>query len=226
MSSISSSYNVLPASADRYTILEMSPEDVKRIEARMWPFRGKHPKTNEEWDQMEWNDPSDVGFLSKEESLKDVCDCDLMTLQQLGVTCDEICDVWEKFHKSREEQATSRYHHTPLELFMEKRKKGEEVPVVWNHPKDEKPFEHKPLRVSYFCSADGVQECPFGEREKICFSSNEECMVENKAGDWVVVSKLTIHMIRKHGFFQGDTAYRLDPTQFAKVFKLGKHFNI
>ena len=55
------------------------------------------------------------------------------------------------------------------------------------------------------------------------FPKGEVVVADTATGERVVFTPLSVHLVRRHGFFQGrGSPYRLEPAKLARVLGLGK----
>lgn len=68
-------------------------------------------------------------------------------------------------------------------------------------------------------AARGKLPCPFGHPG--LFPKTHAVIVNQRTGESMVVSDLSIHLIAEHGFFQGiGSPYRLSPAKIASVLEI------
>jgi hypothetical protein len=72
-----------------------------------------------------------------------------------------------------------------------------------------------------YIEAMGRIPCPFGGEGEV-FAKGEIELTDTESGQTVHFTPLSVHMIGKHGFYQGKgSRYRLDPGQLAGMLGLG-----
>ena len=153
-------------------------------------------KQLQQW--MRPDEMSEDGFLNKREKLLKVCQRDQKTLDKLGITYDDIANALDHIEKIVNES-----HYNPLH----------ESGIIHGHLE---------IRVTgYF----GHQECPFEELEeyehlKQGKGSYDFNVINTFTNETLFFSALHSHLIRYHHFFEGHTAYRLDPEQCVKVLEI------
>lgn len=70
-------------------------------------------------------------------------------------------------------------------------------------------------------SSQGFQECPFHKKEVLCHKGAFEHTIQNlKTEESIKVSQLVIALIGSHAFFEGNTAYRVDPEKLCRVLEI------
>ncbi len=75
--------------------------------------------------------------------------------------------------------------------------------------------------VAEFHDAMGFIPSPWGEGK--LFAKGEVVVTDPATGDRLVYTPLSVHLIGKHGFYQGrGSPYRLDPARVARLFGLGR----
>ncbi|HSX26547.1 MAG TPA: hypothetical protein VLE89_06035 [Chlamydiales bacterium] len=185
MSSVESSHpfsRVLPSSSEAYTVFNVPEEQLPELERRMRP--GGY---------------STVGFLSQADRLIEVCQKDLTTLTELGVSCDlisnELENVIEKANIIRQKS----------------RNMGMNEAIV------DGKFKVSGVGIS----SNGFQECPFSKGKDPCHIGRGNYTVENlTTKESISFTPLLISMIRDHAFFEGNIEYRLDPAKACRVLGL------
>ena len=69
--------------------------------------------------------------------------------------------------------------------------------------------------------ARGMIPCPWGHRDGL-FPKSHVVLKDRKSGETLIWSDLSVHMIRRHGFYQGKgSPFRLEPASVKKVFWKG-----
>lgn len=152
------------------------------------------------------NSSSEGGFLAEGEPLQGVIDKDATTLKDLGVTHKQIADRLEYVIGRALRIIHMRvFENDDLDYFKEVHNgiDVDGIHVTWT-------------------SWMGYQGCPWGcasrknkGRDNFALSDTDFRM--SKDGVVITPSKLLVHLIRSHWFFEGHTKYRLDPADAVKV---------
>lgn len=148
---------------------------------------------------------SEVGFLAATDSLVTVCDEDCATLQKIGITYQQIAD------KLRGIIA-----------------KTETIQSQGSLARGQKPLIGGKFEVSCLGSM-GDQTCPFDENDDgmhSCGKGSRDYTVKNlSTGESINFPELGPHLIEAHQFFEGHTAYRMDPAALCRVLELKPNVN-
>jgi hypothetical protein len=152
---------------------------------------------------------SQEGFLDNKEKLIDVYLRDKKTLEDYDITFEEIHDKLKDFFDS----------------VREGYKNCENVLEVDSFPIKTKRYGDKYMAsvVKYW----GDQQCPFEELEAYSdFKQGEgsiDVTIYNTANNTkIFFSELHLHLIKYHNFFEGNTAYRLDPIDVIKCLEIAE----
>ncbi|MCE5317424.1 MAG: hypothetical protein LLG04_08725 [Parachlamydia sp.] len=137
-----------------------------------------------------------VGFLGLTDSLVECCRQDAQMLARLNITYKQIADKLEGL------------------VFRTVRLMNES-----------KNFKSPALLDGRFRvmleSSGGHQDCPFPCNFNAWNLGSWDLTVENiQSGKKMAFPGLIVHLIREHGFFEGDTSYRLDPATACSVLEL------
>lgn len=138
---------------------------------------------------------SSEGFLSLEDDLETIYENDLQFLNHIGISPQQIADH--------------------LKGFIEKAKEIQDFSL-------EKLIGTKYKISGSSTSTNGYQECPFPSKHGgNCFEGRNDYKVTNRfTNESITFTDLGIHLIEKHGFFQGHTPYRIDPSKVIQVLDL------
>ena len=145
---------------------------------------------------------SQAGFLNDDENLADVILVDNTVLKALDITYDQIAD--------RMETVTGKARRL---AFLEDNKGKDYWRVV------EKGVLVGNLKISWV-SYRGYQACPFGCEGQDALSDTDYTVTNTKTGKSIFFSKLHMHLLRRHQFFEGHTKYRLDPRACVEVLEV------
>ncbi len=172
---------------------------------------------------------STQGFLGPTESLETVLALDNQTLELLGSSYAQVADELEKVLQTVMGQPDALVQSDYPEY--QKRVGNSCLPNLYQpstiprFSKDNLPGrdvgylvgEKLQVFITQYC---GVQDCPWGcgfER----LSSFDFLILNRQSGEWVTGPGLIVHLIRKHGFFEGpQSPYRVDPTRVLRVLDL------
>lgn len=126
------------------------------------------------------------GFINESESLMDVYNEDNKTLNDKGITYDQIADILEAL----------------IVEFKVFSKKGRGAPYMND--------DFVVTNIQY----KGYQNCPFSKFcDDSCEKASTDYRVfKNSTNQSIVFSELIVHLIRDHHFFEGHVQYRLDPS--------------
>ncbi|MBN2036273.1 MAG: hypothetical protein JW768_05985 [Chitinispirillaceae bacterium] len=81
------------------------------------------------------------------------------------------------------------------------------------------PAETAPEVIGEFEESRGRLPCPF--RGCGVFEKGEAVLTDRRTNDTLIITALGIHLIKKHGFFQGSgSRYRIDPLKAAKILRI------
>jgi len=172
------------AAEERYreALAREPPLTVEELERRMRPGAFSHK-----------------GFLGRQERLEDVRAADAQTVEELGVSTEELAASLEA-------------------LLIEALGASDS----WSPQVYRGHFET--AIVMYF----GYQECPWfsphdrWKCSKAQFTSIDWEIRNLRTGDGLTGPGLIVHLIREHGFFEGfESPYRVDPRALAELLQLG-----
>ncbi len=146
-------------------------------------------------------------FLAPDETLSDIIQKDAETLKRLNITNKQIAD--------RLEVLVGRYQ-TSIQTVS--------TPVGMPWPPNSEGHRGQPncslVEDKYamcMVGTKGMQECPFGS----CGYGSADYVIYNlKTELWIRFGGLQIHLIRDHGFFEGNVLYRLEPEEVVSVLEL------
>jgi len=185
------------------------------------------------------------GFLGPVESLEAVIAHDIETLENLGVSYEEIAEALENILQTVEDQISKllqfRQRGERVQAYMER---GEEYRIRSVHIPDLYHCESIPsFSLENLPSVDkgylvgnkfhvfiaqyrGLQECPWDcEHEK--WSSFDFLLLNRETGEYVTGPGMIVHLLRKHHFFEGlESPYRVDPARVVRVLDLGSKATI
>lgn len=149
-----------------------------------------------------------AGMLAPDESLRDILEQDEQTLERLGVTRFQIADVLEAAAESAKERWGSRPDTGTLTLGDSK---------------------YRIESTQYM----GFQESPFDPPHRTSYAphSHRNVTVYNAANQPFQFGGLLPHLIRQHGFFEGNaqtttyrfdgiTCFRVDPEECVRFFDI------
>jgi hypothetical protein len=166
--------------------------------------------------QMRPGAASRAGFLGNSDRLIDVVTRDDETLRILGVTHEQIADRLESIVQQawREDELSKRFEE-----------------LLDAEPSFSSP--HNALVEGCFClyvaAYFGHQNCPvctmrFANTKKPIvvhsYSSVDFTLTNRRRQSKIWFPGLIIHLVRDHHFFEGDTRYRLDPTDAVQVLEI------
>jgi hypothetical protein len=81
------------------------------------------------------------------------------------------------------------------------------------------PAEISPEVIGEFEESRGRIPCPF--RGCGVFEKGEAIITDRRTNETLIITSLGIHLIGKHGFFQGiGSRYRIDPLKAAKILRI------
>lgn len=142
---------------------------------------------------------SRAGFLGPDESLREVIEGDLATLNKLGITPKQIADRLE----------------TIIGKALRLRDLKTRTSELSNYFVVEGKFS---VNMQGYL---GMQECPFRDIGDMCGSGSRDYEIYNEDTDeQIFFPALIIHLIRDHHFFEGNTMYRLDPAKAVNVLEI------
>jgi hypothetical protein len=169
--------SVLPSSSESRTVFHLLEKELQEVEANMRP--GAY---------------SEIGFLSYQDRLMQVCVHDLTTLSKLGVSCDQIGKSLQQLVDKARQAA-----HGDVEAIVDRK-----------------------FKVRFGLITSGYQECPFGPLEKPCHTGAGVFTIQNmNTEESLSVTPLGIRLIEDHAFFQGNVGCRIDPETVCRVLELG-----
>lgn len=146
-------------------------------------------------DGMRPGNHSSAGFLIWDDNLIDVYNQDLQFLDKAEISHEQIADSLKGL--IRKADAIQDFS---LEKIIGKKFKISGSGIATN----------------------GYQECPFPLNNEVnCFEGRRDYKITNlKSNEFFILTDLGIHLAEKHGFYQGNTPYRMDPSQVIKVLDL------
>ncbi|MBD1909489.1 MULTISPECIES: hypothetical protein [unclassified Leptolyngbya] len=188
---------------------------------------------------------STQGFLGPIESLQVVIARDQETLENLGVSHEEIAEALENILQVVKEQISQLLQFRQRgEKVQEYRKRGEEysarsvhIPDLYHHESipsfslENLPSVDQGYLVGnkfhvFIAQYRGLQECPW-ECEHEEWSSFDFLLLNREIGEYVTGPGMIVHLLRKHHFFEGlESPYRVDPARAVRVLGLGSNTTI
>jgi hypothetical protein len=142
---------------------------------------------------------SQAGFLGPEESLRQVLELDARTLEELGVTADDLGDRLGQLLESAIASTRTQTRAGPYRIRLQ-RYKGPQIC----------PFAPEPHE----------NPCP-GRGDKR-LASIDWSISDARNGAQLSGPGLIVHLISAHGFFEGlHSPYRVAPRKLAEFLKLG-----
>ena len=163
-------------------------------------------------------------FLGKDESLNNIIDTDRKFLMSVNIShkqiVDKLVDIIEKYQNHLEKHEVKPWDklHRPITRSGGHHRNFSSMsnPVLINN-------KYLVLSVSY----RGKQGCPFACSENVedklyrrNLGSHDYLIININKLKCIFLSDLLIHLIDKHGFFEGSVKYRLDPKLAIDVFDL------
>lgn len=136
---------------------------------------------------------SQAGFLSEDDRLIDISFKDLRVLKIVNLSFEQIADSLRGI------------------IFEAKLSNCLSKQIIGNK------FEIEGLQIP----TNGYQECPFPLGKEKCSVGRQDFKVTNLwTGENFIFSDLGIHLIEDHHFFEGNSAYRMDPEKIIRVLDL------
>jgi len=170
---------------------------------------------------------SGQGFLGPNESLEAVVIGDSQTLDQLGLSHEDIAralaDVLQKAVDQRKKLLHSDHtQYRRREIHIPNLYKPESVPhfSLNNLPSTDVGYWVDNKYQVFIAQYRGLQQYPWGcEYDR--WSSFDFLVLNRESGEYVTGPGLIVHLIREHQFFEGkESSYRTDPIQLARVLEL------
>ncbi len=167
------------------------------------------------------------GFLGPNESLEAVVIGDSQTLDQLGLSHEDIAralaDILQKALDQRKKLLRSdhaRYRRRGIHLPT--LHQPESVPhfSLDNLPSPDVGYLVDDKYQVFIAQYRGSQKCPWGcEHDR--WGSFDFLVLNRESGEYVTGPGLVVHLIREHQFFEGkESPYRTDPKQLVRVLAL------
>jgi len=172
---------------------------------------------------------SGVGFLGAGESLAAVLRQDELTLQRLGLTCEQLAAALEKILLAVLEQ-----RDILLKSNYQEYRQREYTGIDWRHQpapvfcRENMPDPAIGYLVNgkyqvFFIQTRGLQECPWDCPWENTWSSIDFLLLNLGTGEYITAPGLIVHLIRAHQFFEGEgSPYRVEPRELARVLGLGR----